>query len=229
MKVEDVVAEDYTEFQPLDGDYFLVGEILNRYENRVQVMGAVLRPGEFALEEGMTIKSLIEKADGLRGDAFVNRATLYRTNDNLTLSVMSIDVEGILNGSVPDVALKKEDVLNVASIYEVKEEFYVQISGEVNRTGVYPFARDMTVGDLVIRSGGFKESASNSYIEIARRVKDDVSGKVSEIITIEIDPDLRLRPEDENIALAPFDHVFIRKNIGFQREMLVEVQGEVNA
>lgn len=228
LKVEDVVADDYAAFQPLDGDYFLVGEILNRYENRVQVMGAVLRPGEFALGEGMTIKSLIEKADGLSGDAFVNRATLYRTNDDLTLSVMSIDVAGILNGSVPDVALKKEDVLNVASIYEVKEEFYVQISGEVNRTGVYPFAREMTVGDLVIRSGGFKESASNSYIEIARRVKDDVSGKVSEIITIEIDPDLRLRPEDEKIALAPFDHVFIRKNIGFQREMLVEVQGEVN-
>src|SRR5690606_18342372 len=100
--------------------------------------------------------------------------------------------------------------------------------GEVNRTGIYPYAENMTVGDLVVRSGGLKESASNAYIEIARREKGDVSGSVADIITIEIDPDLNLSPESERIALAPFDHVFIRKNIGFQREMLVEVEGEVN-
>src|SRR5690606_20145209 len=156
---------------------------------RVQVLGAVVRPGEFALEEGMTVKSLIENADGLRADAFKNRATLYRTGDNLTQSVLSVDIQGILDGTVPDISLQREDVLNVASIYDIKEEFYVQISGEVNRTGVFPYAGNMTVGDLVVRSGGLKESASNSYIEIARRLKDDVSGRVSEIITIEIDPD----------------------------------------
>jgi protein involved in polysaccharide export with SLBB domain len=228
LKVEDIESGQYANFNPQDGDFYIVGEILNRYENRVQVLGAVLRPGEFSLEEGMTIKSLIGRAEGLRADAFKNRATLYRTGDNLTQSVLSVDIQGILAGTVPDISLQREDVLNVASIYDVKEEFYVQISGEVNRTGVYPYAGNMTVGDLVIRSGGFKESASNSYIEIARRKKDDISGKVSEIITIEIDPELKLRPEDERIVLTPFDHVFIRKNIGFQREMLVEVEGEVN-
>jgi protein involved in polysaccharide export with SLBB domain len=228
LKVEDIESGQYDTFNPQDGDFYIVGEILNRYENRVQVLGAVVRPGEFSLEEGMTVKSLIESANGLRADAFQNRATLYRTGDNLTQSVLSVDIQGILEGTVPDISLQREDVLNVASIYDVKEEFYVQISGEINRSGVYPYAGNMTVGDLVVRSGGFKESASNSYIEIARRMKDDVSGKVSEIITIEIDPGLKLSPEDERVALAPFDHVFIRKNIGFQREMLVEVEGEVN-
>ena len=228
LKVEDIELEEYPDFNPQDGDFYIVAEILNRYENRVQVLGAVLRPGEFALEEDMSVKSLIEKAEGLRADAFLNRATLYRTSDNLTQSVLSVDIQGILQGTVSDITLKREDVLNVASIYDIKEEFYVQISGEVNRTGVYPYAGNMTVGDLVVRSGGFKESASNAYIEIARRMKDDISGSVSEIITIEIDADLKLSPESEQIALAPFDHVFIRKNIGFQREMLVEVEGEVN-
>lgn len=228
LKVEDVDAGNFSAFSPQDGDYFIVGEILKRYENRVQVLGAVLRPGEFALEEGMTIASLLEKGEGLREDAFLNRATLFRTGDNLTQTVLSINLQGILNGTVPDIPLRKEDVLNVASLYDLKEEFYVQISGEVNQTGVYPYAGNMTVGDLVIRSGGFKESASNSYIEIARRLKDDLTGKVAEIITIEIDPDLQLSPEDERVTLRPFDHVFIRKNIGFKREMLVEVEGEVN-
>src|SRR5690554_579158 len=228
LKVEDIEEEQYGSFAPQDGDFFIVGEILKRYENRVQVMGAVVRPGEFALEEGMTIKSLIEKAGGLRGDAFQNRATLYRTGDNLTQTVVSVDIQGILGGTVSDITLNREDVLNIASLYDLKEEYYVQISGEVNRTGVYPYAGEMTVGDLVMRSGGLKESAYNSSIEIARRLKDDVSGRVSEIITIAIDPELRLSSEDSQIALAPFDHVFIRKNIGFQREMLVEVEGEVN-
>lgn len=228
LKVEDIESSQYANFSPQDGDFYLVGEILNRYENRVQVLGAVVRPGEFALEEGMTVKSLIENADGLRADAFKNRATLYRTGANLTQSALSVDIQGILEGTVPDISLQSEDVLNVASIYDIREEFYVQISGEINRSGVYPYAENLTVGDLVLRSGGFKESASNSQIEIARRLKDDISGKVSEIITIDIDPDLRISPEDEQILLSPFDHVFIRKNIGFQREMLVEVEGEVN-
>lgn len=228
MKVQDVDAGEYGVFNPQDGDFFMIGEILKRYENRVQVAGAVQRPGEFALQEGTTIRSLIERAEGLRADAFMNRATLYRTGDNLTQTVVSIDLQGILNGSLPDINLEREDVLNIASVYDVKEEFYVQVSGEVNQTGVYPYATNMTVGDLVIRSGGFKESASNSYIEIARRLKDDTAGRVSEIITIDIAPDLGLKPEDQRIELQPFDHVFIRKNIGFQREMLVEVEGEVN-
>src|SRR5690606_5073399 len=93
LKVEDITSGEFSDFNPQDGDFFIVGEILKRYENRVQVLGAVLRPGEFALEEGMTIKSLIEKAEGLRGDAFLNRATLYRTGDNLTQSVLSIDIQ----------------------------------------------------------------------------------------------------------------------------------------
>ena len=228
LKVEDIESTQYPSFVPQDGDFYIVGEILNRYENRVQVLGAVVRPGEFALEEGRTVKSIIEKADGLRADAFQNRATLYRTGDNLTQSALSVDIQGILEGTVPDISLQREDVLNVASIYDIKEEFYVQISGEINRSGVYPYAENLTVGDLVMRSGGLKESASNSQIEIARRLKDDISGRVSEIITIDIDPDLKIKPEDERILLAPFDHIFIRKNIGFQREMLVEVEGEVN-
>ncbi|MEX2594824.1 MAG: SLBB domain-containing protein, partial [Anditalea sp.] len=226
-RVEDVEEEDYDNFNPQDGDLYTVGKILQRYENRVQVSGAVLRPGDFALSEGVTVKSLLEKAGGLRGDAFLNRATLYRTNENFTQEVLTLDLGDILDGSVPDVALRREDVLNVASIHDIKEEYYLQISGEVNQTGIFPYKNNMTVGDLVVKARGFKESATNSFIEIARRIKDDPSGKIAEIITLAIDPELELTPGDEQIILQPFDHVFVRKSPGFQRERLVKVEGEV--
>lgn len=227
MKVDDIGEEFYTTFTPYDGDYYRVGEILNRYENRVQISGAVFRPGEFALTEGLSLKELIEKAGGLRGDAFENRATLYRTKPDFTQEVLSVDIRGILDGSLADVRLRREDILNIASIYDIKEEYYTQISGEVNRTGVYQYADNMTVGDLIVKARGFKESATNSLIEIARRVRNDPSGKIAEIITIEVDRNLKLNAEDSKISLMPFDHIFVRKSPGFQREKVVRVEGEV--
>lgn len=226
MKVDDIGADFYDTFSPKDGDHFKVGQILKRYENRILVTGAVFRPGEFALTEGLTVKELIKRAGGLKGDAFTNRATLYRTGNNLRQEIISIDLEGVMKGNVPDVDLQREDVLDISSIYDLKEEYYVKISGEVNRTGVYPYAKDMTVGDLILRSNGLKESASNSLIEISRRVRSQ-DGSIAEIIILDVDPDLNIRPEDKEVVLQPFDHVFIRRSPGFQRERIVEIEGEV--
>ncbi|RIW12417.1 polysaccharide biosynthesis protein [Algoriphagus lacus] len=228
MNVEDVAAEEFKNFKPKDGDELKVGELINRFENRVQLSGAVFRPGEYSIPEGgIGIKELIQKGEGLTGDAYTKRAVIYRTKENLTLESMSIDLEGILNGSIPDVKLKREDVLSISSMYDLREEFYVQITGEVNIPGAYAFAEKMTVADLVVKAGGFREAASNSYIEIARRVRNDVTGKIAEIITLDIDADLKLKPQESDFALQPFDHIFIRKSPGFQRQKLVTVEGEV--
>ncbi|MFC4872857.1 SLBB domain-containing protein [Negadavirga shengliensis] len=227
MKVDNIYEEAYDDFPLRDGDHFKVGEVLKRYENRVQVSGAVFRPGEFALSDGMTIKELVEKAEGLRGDAFRNRATLYRTKPDFTMEILSVDIGAILDGNAPDITLRREDILNIPSIYDLKEEYYVQISGEVNRTGVYQYGENMTVGDLVVKARGLKESATSSFIEIARRVKDDPSGKIAEVITLSINGDLSLNEGERNMTLSPFDHVFVRKSPGFQRDKLVKVEGEV--
>lgn len=227
MKVENIYKEDFGTFGIQDGDTFIVGEILNRYENRVQVSGAVYRPGEFALREGMTLTDLIERAQGLRGDAFTNRATLYRTNPDFTMEILSVDIGSLMEGQVPDVVLRREDILNVPSIYDVKEEFYVRISGEVNRTGVFQYGDNMNVGDLIIKANGFKESATNSVIEIASRVKDDRSGQIASITTLSINPDLTISEEEMNFELSPFDHVFVRKSPGFEMEKVVKVEGEI--
>nr|WP_170856999.1 SLBB domain-containing protein [Algoriphagus locisalis] len=227
-KVVDVPSSEFDSFTLRDGDEILIGEALERFSNRVQVTGSVIRPGEYSLdEEGLTVKGLIEKAQGLKPEAFSIRATLYRTSTDLTLAAETLDLKGILNGTVPDVPLQNEDLLFIPSRYDIKEEYYVKISGEINYPGTYPFASDMTVGDLILRSGGMLESATNSQIEIARRVRDATSGKIAEIKTLSIDPNLELTAEEKNQPLQPFDHVFIRRSPGYEREQLVTIQGEV--
>jgi protein involved in polysaccharide export with SLBB domain len=227
LSVDNVYKDDFGTFAIRDGDLFTVGEILGRYDNRVQVSGSVFRPGEYALSEGLTVSGLVEISGGLRGDAFTNRVTLYRTKPDFTMEVKTLDLGAILSGSAADIILSREDILNVPSIYDLKEEYYVQISGEVNRTGVFQFAENMTVGDLITKARGFKESASSSNIEIARRAKGDVNGPIAKLITLSIDQNLGISEDDKSVVLAPFDHIFVRKSPGFQQERIVYVEGEV--
>lgn len=226
-KIIDVPSSDFGSFYPQVGDEILIGEALDRYSNRVQVSGSVMRQGEFSLEEGLTIKGLIEKAEGLRPEAFTNRVTLYRTSEDLTLAAITIELSDILEGRAEDIPLKNEDLLFIPSRYEIQEEYYVKISGEVSFPGTYPFANSMTVGDLILRAGGLLESASNSSIEVARRVRDASSRQIAEISTLSIGSDLEITEEEKQLPLQPFDHVFIRRSPGFEREQIMTVRGEV--
>jgi protein involved in polysaccharide export with SLBB domain len=227
-RVIDISQSDFNSFTPKDGDEILVGESMDRFANRVQISGAVIRPGEYSLENGISVKTLIERALGLKPEAFLNRATLYRTNDDLTLAASTLDLKGILDGTLEDIQLRNEDLLFIPSRYDIKEETYVKISGEVNFPGTFPYASTMTVGDLILKAGGLQQSASNSYIEIARRVRNASSGRLAELYTLSIDPDLKLSEQESNRPLMPFDHVFIRKSPGFEREQLIKVEGQVN-
>jgi protein involved in polysaccharide export with SLBB domain len=227
FKVENIDSKNFGNFNPKDGDKFIFGELLERFENRIQVSGALMRPGTFALEEGMGVRDLITRAGGLRADAFMNRAALYRSRSDFSLEMVTVNITDIVNGNEADIILQREDLLYIPSIYDLREEFYVVISGEVNRPGSFSFAENMSVADLVFRAGGLKESATSSQIEIARRVKDDVSGKLAEIIHIDIDKDLKIVSGDANFVLTPFDNVIVRRSSGFQRSRFVSVEGEV--
>lgn len=227
-KIIDVASDQFNSFSLKDGDEILIGEAFERFSNRVQISGSVNRPGEYSMEDGdLTVLNLIKKAQGLRPEAFTNRATLYRTSEDLTLAAEPLDLKGIIAGTASDIKLKNEDLLFIPSRYDIQEEYYVKISGEINYPGTYPFASEMTVGDLILRSGGLLESASNSSIEIARRVRDASSGNIAEIETLTIDPNLNLTEEERSQPLRPFDHVFIRRSPGFEVEQIVTIQGEV--
>ncbi len=225
MRVEEVTASNFGSFVPKDGDSYRIGEILDRYENRVQISGALNRPGTFELTEGMTVGQLIQRAQGLRPDAFVTRATLYRTQEDYSLAIVGVDVQGILSGKVADLPLQREDVLVLPSRYELQEEFYVNISGEINNPGSFAFGSNMRVGDLILQAGGFTAGAETSRIEIVRRKNSADGSEIAEIIPVTIPADLSL--QENAISLMPFDHVMVRRNPGFRAEQLVRVEGEV--
>ncbi|KYG78183.1 hypothetical protein AWW68_05295 [Roseivirga spongicola] len=228
-EVIDVNASEFNEFEPKDGDIFQITPILDRYRNRVQIDGAVYREGEYELTPGLTLRKLIEKADGLRGDVFMNRATIYRMNEDFSQDVIPIDLGQLMNGTIEDVLLVREDIVSISSIYSLREEYIVQISGEVLEGGVYPFFRRMTVQDLIILAGGLTEGASGAMVEISRRNTSPSLNTMAEIITVQVDKSLSLSAEDRNIMLQPFDQIYIRKTPGYTIQQQVTVEGEVIA
>ena len=158
FSVKTVNDIDYSAFKLIDGDVVTVDSILNRFNNRLEVKGAVYHPGVFELSGSLnTVRQLVEKADGLLGDAFTGRAVLYRERENLTKEVLPVDIEGILKGTSPDIALQKNDILYIPSIHDLQDMGKVTISGEVNKPGSYTYADHMSLEDLVITAGGGTE------------------------------------------------------------------------
>jgi len=211
-----------------DGDYVIVGKAPNIYTNRIQIVGAVLREGDYELTDNFKIADLLNKAGGLKEDAFMARAILYRTEYGLQKTAISINLnKALLNDSNNNLFLNREDILVVSSIYDLQENYFVTINGEVNDPGIYPYSKGMTVSELVLKSKGFKEAASESSIEIVRRVRDN-DNQIAKIITVNINKELSINSNDRNTTLEPFDQVFVRASVGFRDLKKVYVQGEAN-
>lgn len=225
--ISNVYQDQFNVFLLQGGDEITVGRILDRYTNRVQITGAVFRSGTFALNDGLTVKGLIEKAEGLRGDAYRTQASILRTNDDLSTEMIQVDLDGLLNGTASDIPLKREDVVRISSIYDIKDEQYVQVLGEVKRPGIYPFSEGMKTEELIVLAGGLQESANANDLEIARRLEDQDLGTLSEIIPTQVRLDLKTT--ESSISLRPFDQVIIRKRANYSMQKLVAVEGQVNS
>ena len=225
--ISDVYSNQLGLFNLKGGDEVTVGRIIDRYTNRIQIKGAVFRPGVFSLTEGLTLTQLIKNADGLKGDAYTQRASILRTKGDLSSEVLEVNLQAVLEGRQEDVVLQREDVIRISSIYDIQNERYIQILGEVKRPGTYPYAAGMTPEELILIAGGLQESANIKDIEIARRLEDSDSGTLSDIITTSINPDLSFNPNA--ISLAPFDQVIVRKRANFTMQRLVSVEGQVNS
>jgi protein involved in polysaccharide export with SLBB domain len=225
--VSDVYQNQLGLFSLKGGDEVTVGRIIDRYSNRIQIKGAVFRPGTFALTEGLTLTQLIKNADGLKGDAYIQRASILRTKGDLSSEVLEVNLQAVMEGRQEDIVLQREDVVRISSIYDVQNERYIQILGEVKRPGTYPYSAGMTPEELILNAGGLQESANLKEIEIARRLEDSDSGTLSDIITTSIHPDLSFNPNA--ISLEPFDQVIVRKRANFTMQRLVSVEGQVNS
>ncbi|WP_209329976.1 SLBB domain-containing protein [Lunatimonas salinarum] len=225
--VSDIFYNQFSIFDVKGGDTYTIGRVLDRYSNRVQIKGAVFREGNYALSAGLTLKGLIDHADGLRGEAYLDRASILRTNEDLTTEIVTVNLRDLLEGRIPDIALQREDVVRVSSIYDLQEEVYVQVTGEVRNPGTYPFSQQMTVEDLIVQAGGLRESASTQDVEIARRAIDPVEGVFSTLIPVTITRDLVSGGTSQ--ILEPFDNLVIRRKPNFSLEKMVYVEGQVNS
>lgn len=222
---------DFDSFGLEDGDSVRVGATLNRFINRVEVQGAVFRPGMYELNAEMnTVRALVERADGVTEDAFLNRAQLLREKDDLTKEMLAIDLQGILSGELPDVALRKNDVLMIPSIQELQEFGAFTIDGEVAWPGRYPYADNTTIEDLIIQAGGLLESASTAQVDVMRRLKLPKSKMPSEEIGKVFRFEIRdgfVVDGEKNFTLEPFDIVAVRRSPGYQKQRMVILDGEV--
>lgn len=228
-RITDVNAADLNKYNPLNGDKYIVETILDRFANRVEIKGAVFRPGQYELEGGLTLKQLIQKADGLKEDAFLNRGYISRLNSDNSLALLSFDVDKVLKGIEQDIPLKREDKVTISSIFELRDEYKVDIKGEVRFPGTFDFAEGMNVQSLIQMAGGFKEGATPNRIEIARRIRNSdansISAKTADVVNIKISNDLKL--QDSTYVLQPFDIVSIRMSEGYMIQQQVKVEGEV--
>ncbi|RZM10547.1 MAG: capsule biosynthesis protein, partial [Pedobacter sp.] len=203
--------------------------ILDRFANRVEIIGAVFRPGQYELENGLTLKTLISKADGITEDAFLNRGYISRLNADNSLSLLSFDVSKVLAGTESDIKLQREDQVTISSIFDLREEYEVSIQGEVREPGAFKFADNMNLEALIQMAGGFKEGATPNRIEISRRIKNSdatsASALTAEVFTVNVDQNLKIQNND--FILKPFDIVSIRSSEGYQVQRQVKLEGEV--
>lgn len=230
-QVYTVDAPDYASFVLEDGDELTVGQILDRYANRIEVKGAVYRPGIYQLGNGVsTVSQLIAKADGLKGDAFTNRALIHREREDLTLEVISVDVKGILNGTAADIELQKNDVLYIPSIHDLSDIGDITVEGEVARPGAFVFADNTTLEDAIMMAGGLLESASTVKIDVTRRIKDasstSQSENIAEVFTFSFKDGYVLDGEP-GFVLQPYDYIYVRRSPSYTEQISVEVRGEV--
>lgn len=226
-----IASNDFESTPILNGDQIESGKVLELYENRVSISGAVYRPGNYELTDQLTLKKLIEKAEGLKDDAFLERGIITRKLDNLELQTLSFSVRDVLSEK-ENLLLKKEDKILISSIFDMREKRTVEIVGAVQSAGTFAYAENMTVADLIFMAGGFKEKAAISNIEIARRLNyteaQDYSDKLIHTYSISVNRDLTLDEKDAQMILMPFDYVYVRNAPGYnQGQGTVSVTGEV--
>ena len=229
-KVIDISQSIYESFVPNNGDLIVASEIINRYENRVIISGAVFRPGTYELTNGLTLSGLIKKAQGVTEDYFSNRGLIVRLQNNLAPMTLSFNVDDILKGT-NDIKLQREDQVIIQSIFTMREKRTVQILGEVQKPGEYSYSDNMTLKDLIFRVGGFTEAASESFIELARRhnsaESNQVTDEIVKLFQFNVDRKLNIENKGDTFHLQPFDYIYVRKAPSYHVQRTVTISGEV--
>lgn len=221
---------EYESFELMEGDSLTVGAMLDRYRNKLEVKGAVYRPGIYELnDDTKTVKKLVEKAEGLKGEAFTNRALVTREREDLTLEMLQLNIGEIMAGTAPDVELRRNDVLYIPSIHDINDVGTFIVEGQVARPGTFVYAANTTLEDAIMLAGGLLESASTAKIDINRRVRNPESlsqaDTIGKMFTFSFKDGYVLDGETD-FLLEPYDRITVRRSPGFALQNTVTIYGE---
>ena len=230
-EVNTVKDLDYSVYKMRNGDVVTAEAILNRFTNKLEIRGAVYRPGIYQLNGKLnTVRELVNEAQGLTGDAFLNRAVLYRQREDLTTEVIPVDIKAIMDGTSQNIILAKNDILYIPSIHDLEDRGDVVIHGEVAKPDSYPYADNMTLEDLVIQAGGLREAASVVRVDVSRRIKNPRSivdnDTIGQIYTFSLKEGFVV-DGTPGFILQPYDEVYVRRSPGYQAQQNVAVEGEI--
>ena len=230
-EVNTVKDLDYSVYKMRNGDVVTAEAILNRFTNKLEIRGAVYRPGIYQLNGKLnTVRELVNEAQGLTGDAFLNRAVLYRQREDLTTEVIPVDIKAIMDGTSQNIILAKNDILYIPSIHDLEDRGDVVIHGEVAKPDSYPYADNMTLEDLIIQAGGLREAASVVRVDVSRRIKNPRSivdnDTIGQIYTFSLKEGFVV-DGTPGFILQPYDEVYVRRSPGYQAQQNVAVEGEI--
>lgn len=229
-QVLDIAGDSLQFFQPVHGDEFVIDSVINRYQNRVMITGAVFKPGAYALDgSGMTLKQLIGKAQGLKEDVYGGRALVVRTREDLSKEYVAVELKPIITGGQDGLVLRKDDSIHVASIFDLRDTTSVSINGAVRKPGTFRFEEGLSLKSLIIKAEGFADHATGRGIEISRRKRNiDITKAGSDIVEIiRVDDDKELSNSSTDVVLQPFDIVTIKEDPFYKKQISVKVTGEV--
>lgn len=227
-KISDVFENEFKTYMPKRGDKYTVDRILDRYENRVTITGAVFRPGEYELKKGLTLSQLIKNAAGLKEDAFMGRGNIIRLKPDNNTESIPFNLQNIMSGGT-DIVLQREDSVRISSLFDLRDKYTVTIHGKVRSPGEFAYADSLNVEDLIMEAGGFTEGASTKRIEVARRINNsDPRSKnsiVSQVFSVDVND--QLKEQSINFILKPFDIVSVYSLPGYEIQSNIKIEGEV--
>lgn len=227
IKVFDLTEDKYKSYKPQLGDVIKVSPILAKFENKVSIKGSVYRPDDYEFVTGMTVKSLVEKAEGVTQDAYLTHAILIREKEDLTKEITYVNLKEVLGGE-GDIPLRKNDELVISSLFEFNSKKVLHIHGEVKNPGEYPYIENIKLYDLILMAGGFTDGASRVVEVTSMIIKDAPSGQTSRVSDVKvIEIDTLLVNQGANVALSPYDVVTVRKKPTFEKLDLVTINGQV--
>lgn len=222
---------DFAQYKLQDGDIVTIGTVSDRYSNQVELKGSVNVPGTYAISNNLsTLRELLQTAQGLTEDAYLDRALIYRERPDRSLEVMAVNLNDLMSGTIADIQLNKNDIIEIANINEITERGDFTINGYVAFPGKYAYAAGTTIEDLILQAGGLLEGASTAKVEVSRRIVDpnstEASSQIANVYSFDI-ADKMAVGKDRGFKLEPYDIVTIRKSPIYSAQEQLTVQGQV--